>query len=101
MALDLRLSRVHMGVAAMRQDCNYYQLDTMKLGRKNGKNKLNKSYYVITHAREKYKLCHKKTGTPERISSHRGGPTFKLQEWSEMGVEMEHGVSLWKIKKRW
>ena len=34
MALDLRLSRVHTGVAAMRQDCNYCQLDTTKLGRK-------------------------------------------------------------------
>ena len=36
MALDLRLSRDHMGVTAMRQDCNYYQLDTTKLGRKRG-----------------------------------------------------------------
>ena len=35
-ALELRL---RMGVAAMKQDCNY-QLDTMKLGRKRGKNKL-------------------------------------------------------------
>ena len=29
---DTFLSRVRMGVAAMRQDCNYYQLDTMKKG---------------------------------------------------------------------
>uniref|UniRef100_A0A674E0G6 Eukaryotic translation initiation factor 4Ba n=1 Tax=Salmo trutta TaxID=8032 RepID=A0A674E0G6_SALTR len=36
MALDLRLSRVRTGVAAMRQDSNY-QLDTTKLGRKPGK----------------------------------------------------------------
>jgi hypothetical protein len=36
MALDIRLSRVCTGVAAMRQDYNYYQLDTMKLGRKKG-----------------------------------------------------------------
>ena len=28
MALDLGLSRVRSGVAAMRQDCNYYQLGT-------------------------------------------------------------------------
>jgi hypothetical protein len=35
-ALDLRLFLIHMGVAAMRQDCNY-QLYTMKLGRKQGK----------------------------------------------------------------
>jgi hypothetical protein len=34
MALDLRLSLVRKGVAAMTQDCNYYQLDTTKLGRK-------------------------------------------------------------------
>ena len=34
-ALDLRLSLVCTGVAAMGQDCNY-QLDTMKLGRKKG-----------------------------------------------------------------
>ena len=33
MVLDLRLSRVHTGVAEMGQDCNY-QLDTTKLGRK-------------------------------------------------------------------
>jgi hypothetical protein len=32
-ALDLRLSRVRTGVAAMRQDCNY-QLEIMKLGTK-------------------------------------------------------------------
>ena len=36
MALDLRLSRVRTGVAAMRQDSNYYQLDTTKLGIKRG-----------------------------------------------------------------
>ena len=36
MALDLRLSRVRMGVAVMGQDCNY-QLDIMKLWRKMGK----------------------------------------------------------------
>jgi dienelactone hydrolase len=35
-ALDIHLSRVRTGVAAMRQDCNYYQLDTTKLGRKKG-----------------------------------------------------------------
>ena len=34
MALDLRLSRVRTGVAAMRQDCNYNQLDPTELGRK-------------------------------------------------------------------
>ena len=32
-ALDLRLSRVCTGVAAMGQDCNYH-LDTTELGRK-------------------------------------------------------------------
>ena len=32
-ALDLCLSQVHMGVSAMRQDCNY-QLDTTKKGLK-------------------------------------------------------------------
>ena len=36
MALDLRLSRVRMGVAAMIQDYNY-QLDITKLGRKRKK----------------------------------------------------------------
>ena len=35
-ALDLHLSRVRTGVAAMRQDCNYH-LDTTKLWRKRGK----------------------------------------------------------------
>ena len=35
-ALDLRLSRVCTGVAAMGQDCNY-QLDITKLGRNRGK----------------------------------------------------------------
>ena len=35
-ALNLCLSRVRTGVAAMRQECNY-QLDTTKLGRKGGK----------------------------------------------------------------
>ena len=34
-ALDLRLSRVHTGVEAMRQDCTY-QLDTTKLGKNEG-----------------------------------------------------------------
>jgi hypothetical protein len=38
MALNLCLSRVRMGVAVMRQYCNYYQLGTMKLGRKRGEN---------------------------------------------------------------
>jgi hypothetical protein len=33
MALDLHLSRLRIGVAAMRQECNY-QLDTRKMGRK-------------------------------------------------------------------
>ena len=37
MALDLRLSRVHTGVAAMGQDCNY-QLDITKKGLKYSKN---------------------------------------------------------------
>ena len=36
MAFDLRLSQAHTGVVAMRQDSNYYQLDTTKLGRKRG-----------------------------------------------------------------
>ena len=35
MALDLRLSRVRTGVAAMGEECNY-QLDIMKLWRKKG-----------------------------------------------------------------
>ena len=33
MALDLHLSRVRTALAAMRQDCNYNQLDTTKMGR--------------------------------------------------------------------
>ena len=33
MALDLRLSRARKEVVAMRQNSNYEQLDTMKLGR--------------------------------------------------------------------
>jgi hypothetical protein len=40
-ALDLRLSRVLTGVAAMKQDCNYYYLDTTKLGWK-----INKTWVV-------------------------------------------------------
>jgi hypothetical protein len=35
MALDLGLSRIHTGVAAIGHDCNY-QFDIMKLGRKRG-----------------------------------------------------------------
>ena len=35
MALNLRFSRVRMGVAAMGQDCNY-QLDLTKIGEKKG-----------------------------------------------------------------
>ena len=50
LALDLHLFRVRMGVAAMRQDCNY-QLDTTKLGRKRGKSftkiKINKDKHKI------------------------------------------------------
>jgi dienelactone hydrolase len=42
MAFDLRLSRARMGVVAMRQDSNYQQLDTTKLGRKILKNSKNK-----------------------------------------------------------
>ena len=52
MALDLRLSRVRTGVAAMRQDCNYYQLDTTKLGRKKGvKNTTTKKYKIVGFSR--------------------------------------------------
>ena len=36
MAFNLRLSRARTGVVAIRQDSNYKQLDTMKLGRKGG-----------------------------------------------------------------
>ena len=48
MALDLRLSRVRTGVAAMRQDCNY-QLDARKFGRKRDKSQIqNKSWFHQT-----------------------------------------------------
>jgi hypothetical protein len=48
MALDLRFSRVRTGVAAMRQDCNYYHLDTTNLGRKKGvKKRLMKLVLVV------------------------------------------------------
>ena len=40
MTFNLRLSRAHTGVVAMRQDSSYKQLDTMKLGRKRGKIKI-------------------------------------------------------------
>ena len=48
-ALDLYLSRVRTGVAAMRQDCNYYKLDTTKLGKQKGvkKNKKNKKQDIF------------------------------------------------------
>ena len=53
MALDLRLSRVRTGVAAMRQDCNY-QLDIRKLGRK--KAFLKKKGFVLNLPNKKKEL---------------------------------------------
>ena len=47
MAFDLRLSRERTGVVAMRQDSNYKQLDTMKLGRKGGKKKKKKKCHSL------------------------------------------------------
>ena len=47
MALDLRLSRIRTGDAAMGQNCNY-QLDITKLGRKRGKKYKQLKYIHIT-----------------------------------------------------
>ena len=46
-ALDLHLSRVRTGVAAMRQNCNC-QLDNVKLGRKRGKKNIFDSDLSLT-----------------------------------------------------
>uniref|UniRef100_A0A4W5L5R7 FERM domain containing 4B n=1 Tax=Hucho hucho TaxID=62062 RepID=A0A4W5L5R7_9TELE len=55
MALNLRLSRVRTGVAAMGQDCNY-QLDITKLGRKRGKYKMTEGRLCQVHLLDDRKL---------------------------------------------